>query len=153
MDLKPLKKSRSLPLMQSVVGRTLTSFANEVLLREASVVSEGTVMKGDRNGEMIFSGSTMVTIRFTDLDPDPFDDNGGRESLTRALKKSISFHVRLLRLARREAERRGAPYLPIQMSTELEFTIVDDALLVDIDIECPLAEPRDDVGQAPGDSP
>jgi hypothetical protein len=148
-----LKKSCSLPLMQSVVGRTLTSFANEVVLREASVVSEGTVTTGERDGEKYFSGSTMVTIRFTDLDLDPFDGNGGREALIEALKKSISFHIRLLRLARREAEQRCTPYLPVQMSTELEFTIEGDALLVDIDIECPLSEPRDDVGLAPGDSP
>lgn len=140
-------------MMQSVVGRTLTSFANEVLLSEASVVSEGAVTNGDRDGEKIFCGSTMVTIRFADLDLDPVDENGGRESLLVALKKSISFHVRLLRLARREAELRCAPYLPVKMSTELEFTIEDDALLVDIDIECPLAEPRDDAEQAPGDSP
>ena len=82
----------------------------------------------------------MVTIPLAEICPELLDEHGCSPSLLAAVRRSISFHVRLMRVARREAEVRCAPYLPREMRTELEFKIEGRVLFVDIDIECPLAE-------------
>ena len=58
-----------------------------------------------------------------------------------AAERSIALRVRLLRLARAEVERRAAPRLPRTMTAEVGFAVEDARLLMDIVVECPLAEP------------
>jgi hypothetical protein len=72
------------------------------------------------------------------------------DELLDAARRSIGFRLRLLRLARTEAERRCAPLLVREMRTEPVFRIDGGVLFVDIDVECPLAAPlsgEDDAGR------
>ena len=66
----------------------------------------------------------------------------GLETLIAHLKNSVFFRLRLMRMARQEAERRCAPNLICSLSTELEFTIEQESLLIDIDVIGSLAEPH-----------
>lgn len=136
-----------MPVMQEVRGTSLAGFADQLLLDRAQVQSEGAVERGGRGGDVFF-GSTMVTIP---LDEGPISKTIGeigRGELLAALEKSISLHIRLMRLARVEAERRASPLLPRGMLTDIQFKIEGDLLLVDINVECPLADPSEGVDDA-----
>jgi hypothetical protein len=142
MRIKPVRKSGSVPALQEITGRGLTRFADDLLLSGATVVSEGAVSREGPGEDAIYSGSTMVTIELDGRSVSGMESPSMREALRESVRHSISFCVKLMRIARSEAERRCAPFLPRGMRTELEFTIDGSALLVDIEIECPLAEPQ-----------
>ena len=145
-DIKPLHKPRGIPVLQSVRGITLTPAAAEMMAVNAQVVSEGVVEKTE-NQDPFYRGSTLISI---DLDKPCFDiqkDEQTLRQLLHSVERSLTLHIRLVRLARLEAERRVTPLFVREMRAESTFRIVDKRLLVDIDIECPLAasmgEPRD----------
>jgi hypothetical protein len=150
MRLKPLRKPGAIPVLQEVRGTSLAGFADQLLLDRAQVQSEGAVERSGRGGP-VFYGSTMVTIP---LDEGPFSRlvrEVDQSDLLEALRRSISLHIRLMRLARVEAERRSSPLLPRGMLSDLEFKIEGEMLLVDINVECPLADPSesaDDAGES-----
>jgi len=144
MEIKPLRKSASMPLVRSVRGTTLTRYADELLIARADVVSEGS-SEPDGSGGAIYNGSTMVAI--------PLDGEGlgfrlgapgAADHLVESARRAISLRVRLLRIARAEAERRCEPLLVRSMEAALEFRIEGRALFVDIVVECPLAAPERD---------
>ncbi len=137
-DLKPLRKPVGVPVLQSVHGISLTSAAAEMMVSNAQVISEGIVEDAER-GLPMYRGSTLITV---DLDKPCFDLRKDEETLKRflaAAERSLTLHIRLVRLARIEAERRAAPLFLREMRAESVFRIVDKRLQVDIDIECPLA--------------
>ena len=138
-ELIPVKKPSRLPLLQEIRGTTLTLFAAEMLISKAVVVSEGETEAID-SAAHIYRGSTLISI---DLDTVLFDlpkDSMSRERFKKAVSSSIMFRIRLLRLSRKEAERRAAPLFIREMRSDTIFRIVDNTLLIDIDIECPLAD-------------
>ena len=139
MMIKPVKKSGFPPLLQEIRGTGMTSFADEVVLSESHIQSEGQVMVTGE-GTAMYSGSTMVTVELSRIISESSDHPDTPHALLRALERSISFRVGLMRIARLEAEIRSAPRLVREMATELEFTIVPGKLLVDIEVECPLTE-------------
>jgi hypothetical protein len=121
----------------------MTGFADQLLLDSASVQSEGEVERdGDRGA--VFVGSTMITVPLDDGIVAGIVDSRGIDELLAAAQNSISLHIRLMRIARREAERRCAPLLPRGMLTDIQFKIEDTRLFVDICVECPLADPSRD---------
>lgn len=137
-DLKPLRKPIGIPVLQSVHGITLTSAAAEMMVSNAHIISEGMVEDAE-TPTPLYRGSTLVTI---DLDKPCFDIQKDDTTLNRfltAAERSLTLHIRLVRLARKEAERRAAPLFLREMCAESVFRIVDKHLHVDIDIECPLA--------------
>jgi len=141
MEAASPKKSVKVPLVQALSGLTLSSFTDGALFAGSRVLSEGAIVDGD-GGERVYAGSTMVSVALHGeagqlLDTGPLSD----EALLGAVRRSIGFRVRLLRLARAEAERRCAPFLLREMRTEPVFRIDDGVLFVDIDVECPLAAP------------
>jgi len=143
METHSPKKAVKLPLAQALNGLTLSSFTDGALYASSRILSEGAVVDGD-GGERVYSGSTMVSVHLRGgveqvLDAGPLSD----EELLGAVRRSIGFRLRLLRLARAEAERRCAPFLVREMRTEPAFRIDDGVLFVDIDVECPLAAPHD----------
>ena len=145
-DIKPLHKPHGIPVLQSVRGITLTPAAAEMMAVNAQVVSEGVVEHAE-NQDPLYRGSTLISI---DLAKPCFDiekDEQTLRQLLRSVKGSLTLHIRLVRLARLEAERRVTPLFVREMRAESTFRIVDKRLLVDIDIECPLAvsmgEPKD----------
>lgn len=147
MRLKPLRKPDSMPVLHEVRGRALTGFADQLLLDRAEIQSEGAVERAGGNGPVFF-GTTMVTVALdagaiarTVSQVDPQD-------LLAALRKSISLHIRLMRLARAEAERRASPRVPRGMLADIDFKIEGAVLLVDIKVECPLADPSETVDGA-----
>jgi hypothetical protein len=148
MEVATPKKSVKVPLAQALSGLALSSFGDGALLASSRVLSEGAIVDGDVD-ERIYSGSTMVSVPLRGdgsqlVDPGPLSD----EELLCAVRGSIGFRLRLLRLARAEAERRCAPFLVREMRTEPVFRIEGGMLFVDIDVECPLAAPwngEDDV--------
>jgi hypothetical protein len=136
-DIKPLKKPVSQPMLQSVQGISLTYAAAEMMVSNAQVVSEGLVEKTEDQSQ--YRGSTLVSI---DLNKPCFDIQKDEQTLVcllRAAERSLFLHIRLMRLARLEAERRAAPLFVREMQAESVFRLVDKHLLVDIDIDCPLA--------------
>jgi hypothetical protein len=144
------KKAVKVPLAQALNGLALSSFTDGALYARSSVLSEGAIVDGD-DGERVYGGSTMVSVDLRGgadqpFDPGPLTD----DELLGAVRRSIGFRLRLLRLARAEAERRCAPLLVREMRTEPAFRIEGGVLFVDIDVECPLAAPlggEDDAGR------
>jgi len=153
MRLRPLRKPGALPVVQQLRGIALTRFADELLLANARVVSEGVVEPPATTADedSTYSGSTMVTIALDRSDLVGVVDQGGRELLLDAARRSNALHVRLIRLARLEAERRSSPRLPRNLAVEMEFAIDGRNLLVDISVECTLAEPLTNVEGAEED--
>jgi hypothetical protein len=138
LDLAPVKKSRGIPVLQSVQGISLSSAAAEIIISNAQAVSEGIVEQSE-GIEPVYRGSTLVCV---DLDKQCFDlqtDENTLNLLLEAAKRALPLRIRLVRLARMEAERRVAPFFVREMHAETAFRIVDKQLLVDIDIECSLA--------------
>ena len=132
------------PILQRFRGLRLTSFADGALLAGARVLSEGAIVEGEGR-EQVYAGSTMLTIDVSGGVAPGIDRAGATdEELLAAVRRSVGFHVRALRLARAEAERRSAPCLLREMRSELVFRIEGGILFVDIDVECPVAAP--DVG-------
>ena len=153
MRLRPLKKPVSLPVVQQLQGIALTRFADELLLSDAKIVSEGVVEEAAAEGDATYAGSTLVTISLERGDLVGVFEGHGFELLLDAARRSIALHVRLSRLARLEVERRAAPRLPRDMAVEMEFAIEGRDLLVDISVECTLANPLTDVVGAEEDEP
>jgi hypothetical protein len=133
-----------MPVLQQVSGTALTGFADQLLLDRASVQSEGEVER-DRDRGATFLGSTMITIPLDEGSVAGASDRRGTDELLDAARNSIALHIRLMRIARREAERRCAPLLPRGMLTDIQFKIEDARLFVDICVECPLADPSREV--------
>ena len=138
-DLIPPRKPSQLPVLQEIRGMSLTASAAQMILSEAKVVSEG-----ESNQEapeaLVYRGSTLFTV---DLGAPPFSlpkDEAFLEHFRHAATRSIMLHIGLLRLTRKEAERRAHPKFVREMRADTTFRIVDNELRVDIDIECPLAE-------------
>jgi hypothetical protein len=150
MELKPIRKASRLPLVSEIRGRALTRFGQQALLAEAEVVSEG--VTGEVEGEgLVYHGSTLVTVALDRPDLAAMLRSIGTEGIATAAARSIGLHVRLMRLARSEAERRVAPLLPRGMRVEMEFAVEDQSLFVDIGVECPLAQPAMDAAEGTGD--
>jgi hypothetical protein len=139
MEVASLKKSTRIPLLQSLHGKALASFVDGALISNARILSEGSIVDGDE-GERVYAGSTLLTTPLRDT---PALDCGDAtdEELCDLLRRSVGLHVRLMRLARAEAERRSTPFLPREMRCVLAFRVDAGVLFVDIDLECPLAAP------------
>lgn len=138
LELAPVKKSRGIPVLQSVRRISISSAASEMLVSNAQAVSEG-IVEQPQGVEPIYRGSTLVCV---DLDKPCFDLQKDEETLgllLEAAKRALPLRIRLVRLARMEAERRAVPFFVREMHAETAFRIVDKQLLVDIDIECSLA--------------
>ena len=138
-----------MPVLQEVHGTSLAGFADQLLLDRAQVQSEGAVERTARNGP-VFYGSTLVTISLDEGALTSSVREIEKRDLLDALKRSIALHIRLMRLARVEAERRASPLLPRGMLADIQFEIEGELLLVDINVECPLADPSesaDDAGE------
>jgi hypothetical protein len=141
MESASPKKSVLVPLLQRFRGLRLASFADGALLSSARVLSEGAIVEGE-GGERVYAGSTMLTIDVSGGTVPGVDRGGASDAeLLEAVRRSLGFHVRAIRLARAEAERRSAPYLLREMRNELAFRIEGGVLFVDIDVECPVAVP------------
>ena len=139
MEVKPLQKARKLPLMQEIRGVSMTRFADQVMVADADVSSEGTV-EVDAKGEAgSYHGTTLVSIALDRCDLGPVSSGAAAAAVLEAARRSLSLHVRLMRLARIEAESRSAPLLLRGMQVGFEFKIEGALLLVDIIVECPLA--------------
>lgn len=125
--------------MQELQGVTLARCADEALLKNAEILSEGEIISGDRERNSYF-GSTLIAIDLlrSDIDLGPMYED--RELLKRMAHSSVSFRLRLMRLARREAERKCAPRNIGRIATDTEFRIEGDQFLVDINIECDFIE-------------
>jgi hypothetical protein len=143
MMLKPLKKAGMPSLLEGVYGIKLAPFAGEVLLENAVVMNEGVVDK-DANGTFVYHGSTMISFKIGTIPKNQIAKERWNKMLIEGLRRSVPFKVRLLRMARSAAEVKCEPYLPQTFTTELEFKIEEDSLLVDIDILGCLAEPLKD---------
>ena len=142
-DIKPLLKPARLPILQDILGTSLTLSAPEAILSHAQIVSEGD-QEGNREDGRRYNGSTLVTI---DLDKPElemnWDDPAFAERLLRGVQRSLLTHVSLTRAARLEAERRCTPLLIREFSAETEFRIDGHRLLIDIYVECSLAAVED----------
>lgn len=107
------------------------------LLDCAEILSEGEIREGE--GEASYFGSTMVTIdlaraaRRLRIDP-------GRDgpALAEWAGRSAELRLRVLRLARIEAERRAGDRLPGTMRAEVEAGAVGAAIHVDVEVELPV---------------
>jgi hypothetical protein len=137
-NIKPPIKSGGIPLLQKISGFSLTAAAVDAMLRRARLVSEGIVEKN--KDYPFYNGSTLVTIDFNTRDFDINLESIDCSTIMEQARQSLLLRVRLMRLARKEAERRASPYLLRGMNAVSEFRFEDKALLVDIDIECPLAD-------------
>lgn len=127
-----MKKAGLPKLIRNMSGVALTQIADEVLMHQAKVLTEGAVEKGV-GGKDIYAGSTMITI---DLGPfrSQFSEENWKQVLLGHLRNSIYFRLSVMRMARREAELRCEKGLLGELRTELEFTIEQELLLVDIDV-------------------
>ncbi|MFO8073183.1 MAG: hypothetical protein R6V85_15030 [Polyangia bacterium] len=139
MRLKPLRRSASVPLLERVEGCSITRFGDEALLSAAEIVSEGVVDR-DRRGAL-YHGSTLITVRLDEARAAGRLEPVDAEQLAAAASRSLSLRVRLLRIARAELERRCRPLLPRRMTAVTEFAVEGQRLLVDIGVECRLADP------------
>lgn len=142
-SLKPLSKSTKFPLVQLFRGSSLTLSAADALLSGAEVMSEGQV--DGEGGARSYSGSTLLTI-----DLDRRFDLGGEDhldTLVSCARRSLMMHIGVLRLARREAERKCAPFLIREMNAETAFRREGRRLLVDVDVECPVAAVNESEGE------
>ncbi len=142
-DIKPLRKPTRLPVVQDIRGSSLTLSASAAILSDARIVSEGDV-EGDGAGEKRYNGSTLVTV---DLDRPELEVNWENprfaERLLRGVERSLLTRVNLIRAARLEAERRCVPHMVREFSTQTEFRIDGHRLLIDIYVECSLADVED----------
>jgi hypothetical protein len=136
-----------MPVMHRVRGTALAGFADQLLLDRARIQCEGSVERSDGSGA-VFYGSTLVTVTLDGESIAGAARRVDRDELIEALRKSISLHIRLMRLARVEAERRASPLLLRGMLADIEFKIEGELLLVDINVECPLADPSESVDDA-----
>ena len=145
METATLRKSIRVPFVQALQGLALASYADGALLANARALNEGAVVDGD-GGDRIYAGSTLLTVALRD---NPSLDCGDATDAERGalVSRSIGFHVRLMRLARAEAERRAAPCLLREMRCALAFRVEAGVLFVDIDLECPLAAPTTCAGE------
>ncbi len=132
-DIKPLKKPVKIPLIQVFIGKSLTLSAAQALLSAAELMSEGAVETEAR----VYSGSTLFSIplhrRFD------FGKVDNLDALVVCAERSLPLHLGLLRLSRREAERRCSPFFIREMNAETAFSRNGTNLLIDVDVECPLA--------------
>jgi hypothetical protein len=143
-ELRPLAKPGKVALMQALRGSSLTLSAAEALLGAAEILSEGEVAPVAAK-EYCYSGSTLVSIDLAGKFH--FGGKQNLQTLLTCVKRSIPFRLGLMRLARGEAERRCAPRLVREIEMETEFRIDGAQLLVDIDVECPLAASSDLEGE------
>ena len=150
MELIPIRKANGPALVSETRGRSLTRFGQLALLTKAEIVSEGMTERIAGEGQ-VYHGSTLVTVALTRADLVAMVALLGPEGVGAAVRRSIGLHVRLMRLARYEAERRIAPLLPRSMHVEMEFTVEAERLLMDIGVECPLAEPAMAAADGVGD--
>ncbi len=141
MSLIPIKKTRGLSLIREVEGSQLARFADDVLLSKAQIISEGSQEEGQVG--QVYSGSTLLSIDLTDPELSRLDSQESKQTLLNALRRSISFRLRLMRLARVEVERRCEPLCPSVLRTELAFTIDTNTLLIDIEVESSLKQTDD----------
>jgi len=142
MGLKPIRKAAGRTLVSEIRGRFLTSLGQQALLAEAEIASEG--MTEEAGGENpVYHGSTLVTVVLDGDNLAPLVAILGDAGLVAAARRSIGLHVRLIRLARVEVERRTAPLMPRDMRVEVEFSVEARRLLMDIGVECPLAGPAE----------
>lgn len=103
------------------------------------MISEGGV-EARKGGGNIYFGSTLISIDLDRAELDISREEEDLEALVRAIGKSVMFRVKLMRMARLEAERKCAGFMIQEMYVHTEFKIEDRQLLVDINVECPLAE-------------
>jgi hypothetical protein len=150
MELIPIRKASGPPLVSETRGRSLTRFGQQALLTRALIVSEGMTERTAGEGP-VYHGSTLVTVALDRPDLAALVALLDPAGVIAAVRHSIGLHVRLMRLARYEAERRTAPLLPRGMRVEMEFAVEAGRLLIDIGVECPLAEPVMSAADGAGD--
>jgi hypothetical protein len=152
MRLRPLRKATTMPLIDEVRGTCFARFSTDLLLSRKVVISEGTIDGKDESCP-VYHGSTLVSVDLSRPDTAGMAAWLGTPDGRTALERSIPLHVRLLRLARIEAERRVEPMLLRALNATMEFKVAGDALLMDIHVECLLAVLRQDERDADGESP
>lgn len=136
--------------MGEIRGTVLTVYGQQALLAGAESLSEGAAEEGG-DGEPIYHGSTLLTVALDRGETAGMVRALGPEGIASAAARSIGLHVRLMRLARLEVERRVAPLLLRGMRVEVEFSVEGERLLVDIGVECPLARPETEAADGDGE--
>ncbi len=103
----------------------------------AEILSEGAIQ--DTEESATYAGSTMLTVdlRGTALGL-RLPRGAAGDAATLAIARCGEMRVRLLRLARLEAERRAGGHLPGTMTCEIDSRLSGGRLLIDIDVELPL---------------
>jgi hypothetical protein len=120
-------------------GVGLDGEVEAALLAAATVLSEGAAVHGVDGSETYF-GSTMLTVSLAGLEAawGVTLDADARERFLQRAGRTVSLHVRAMRLARREAAQRVAGRALGTTRVELRFALRDDALCIDVDLEAPL---------------
>jgi len=120
-------------------GGALDPEAESLLWAAASVLSEGAAVHGADGSETYF-GSTMLTVSMAPLEAawGVTLDADARALLLARAERTASLHVRAMRLARREAAQRVAGRALGTTRVELRFSLREDALCIDVDLEAPL---------------
>ncbi|MBN2804900.1 MAG: hypothetical protein JXR91_17525 [Deltaproteobacteria bacterium] len=134
--MKPIKKAGTPSIFKYFQTQGLSQAAYEIVLGFADIKSEGYVNSELTIGD-VYSGSSMVTVDINSLFSDikiPSKRELIAKDLLKHLKQSIPFRLSLMRLARREAEQRSSLIIKGTLETELEFNIVKNSILIDIDI-------------------
>ncbi len=136
MKLKPLKKMGQPDVFRHFNMDGLTSCAHEVVFGVADIKSEGIVNR-DMSGKSVYSGSTMLSIKLKDIFLSAKNDDDLNKSgalFVEHLKKSVGFRLGVMRLARKEAERKCSFMHLDTLETELGFKIANYSILIDIDV-------------------
>jgi len=149
MDLIPPRKTRIPKLINAWSGTGLTRVADEAVLVASRVITEGFVEEPEP-GSFLYCGTTMLTVNLAELEGRLAVDGYAPDDLLEHLSRSVFFRLRLMRLAREEAEQRCHPRLMGCIETELEFKIETDSLLIDIDTVGSVKNPVDGSGKATG---
>lgn len=110
------------------------------LLDHAEVLTEGAMRPGSKGAQTYF-GTTMVTIELRHIEQLVRLPKGRQgEAMLERIVSCAQMRIRLLRMARLEAERKCVGMLPGTMHAEIDTRIDDHRLLVDIDVELPMED-------------
>ncbi|MCA9602804.1 MAG: hypothetical protein R3A78_09735 [Polyangiales bacterium] len=143
-QIKGLARAVRCPVFRVGDHDCLTRAAEEELFRMADVLSEGEV-----DGPS-FHGSTMIAIDLERLQwvvREPLTEElSGR--LAASVERSVRVHLRAMRLARAEAERRASTVVLGTSRTEVHVSLRGTRLHLDVDFEAPVLEDFAEAEQA-----
>ena len=133
-----LAKTRGYPLIAT--RTTLLARATDArwasLFERADIISEGAARHED--GNLRWYGSTSVLL------PQPLLEDTEASLLLRVASHDVHVRLRAVRLAHREASVR-APWPLGRASCELRFQLATTGVRIDVDVEAPLLEERENV--------